>query len=156
MIVDSIPYHEGIAYNVLLFYVLWAQAMESLGWIGHSEDKSDSVSSATGKKIVCIGYSSGAALAYECTRVLQQDWNVRPDDLHFVSLGGPDRNVYETWQFLSPGDRSLEAFVQYHVKNMGRMNPLFDMDAVYVPTLFAVIMEVFHRGKLFYAHGVLQ
>ncbi len=93
-----------------------------------------------------MGYSFGATLAYETIRTLFHDFSYSAQ--HFISLAGPDRAVYSRWKFLPGNERSLEAFIDYHRGNLGRMNPLFDLNIAFIPKLFSMIMEVFHRGKL--------
>jgi surfactin synthase thioesterase subunit len=103
--------------------------------------------------IMVLGYSYGTMLAYQCVQSLEHDYQLanrhfpKQKKIHFTSLGGPDRTTYHRWTFLPSEDRSLESFVNYHIANMGRMNPFFDMDTIYVPKLLAVILEVFHRDN---------
>lgn len=93
--------------------------------------------------LVFMGYSFGSAMAYACARFLEHEWQAPV--AHLVCLAGADRPIYSNWKFLSPDDRSLDSFIKYHVDNMGRFNPLFDLDTAYLPPLLELIFEIFHR-----------
>ncbi len=93
-----------------------------------------------------MGYSFGAALAYECARTLEHEWGVSVN--HLICLNGPDRERLRSWTFMnSATDRDIDKFIAYHVANMGRFNPLFDMNTVYLPDLLGLIFEVFFRDN---------
>lgn len=97
-----------------------------------------------GLPVAFLGYSYGSALAYGCARLLQREWGLPV--AHFVCLAGPSRAKYSAWQFMDPADRSLDSFVANMSANLGRANPQFDRSLQYLPLIFNLFFDVFHRG----------
>jgi surfactin synthase thioesterase subunit len=101
-----------------------------------------------------LGYSFGTAMAYACARYVEHV--LQKPVQHLICLAGPDRSVYHSWQFIDVNAEAyaltgmpfaLKDFVEYHEKNMGRMNPLFDLNLAYMPQLLGLIFSVFCMGK---------
>ena len=108
-----------------------------------------------------LGYSFGAAMAYACAQYAEYEMDAVVQ--HLICLAGPDRNIYNSWKFIdldvgalaSGMPFELQDFIQYHEHNMGRMNPLFDLNLAYIPQLLALIFSVFCVGMFNFTLSVV-